>query len=151
MSNIEDGIMGLIDSYVELKIEQEIKPILFYDSGHGHDLKIVRNTIKSKLEKVGLTQLNLNKKSQPTVGLTGALKKIGGTMNSNKKPGRVQRPVETVVSGRLYVGQTISIRNEAQEITMAEHDFKNHWSIFCTDKYKIKQTHENKIVSIEAR
>lgn len=59
--------------------------------------------------------------------------------------------VDAVVSGRLYVGQIISIKNKAQEITMAEHDFKNHWSIFCTDKYKIKQTHENEIVGIEAR
>jgi len=56
---------------------------------------------------------------------------------------------EQIISGRLYLHQQIVIKNELQNITRVDHDTKEGYSKFYTEKYIIKQLHNNNIVSIE--
>jgi len=55
-------------------------------------------------------------------------------------------------SKKLELYQIISIKNEKQKITRADHIFREKKSWFYTDKYKIEQNHGTlEIVKIEER
>ena len=74
-------------------------------------------------------------------------------MNNKKSKNEAQPTIQVqqIVSGRLYLNQQIAIKNEPQNITRADHDVKNGYSKFYTEKYIITQLHNNIIMGIEAR